>query len=106
MVPLRTALWLSLAVVAGSTIGFKLALPGSDTTPAAAPAGAAAAPGSRLGFAPPSGRPVRPHGLDTGGPLTPGLRPLSEVSAAVRSGGTTSASTPDTFDGSHDSPYA
>ena len=106
MVPLRTALWLSLAVVAGSTIGFKLALPGSDPTPAAAPAGAAAAPASRLGFAPPSGRPVRPHGLDAGGPLTPGLRPLSEVSAAVRSGGTTSASTPDTFDGSYNSPYA
>jgi hypothetical protein len=106
MVPLRTALWLSLAVVAGSTIGFKLALPGSDTTPAAAPAGAAAAPVSRLGFAPPSGRPVRPHGLDTGGPLTPGLRPLSEVSAAMRSGGTTSASTPETFDGSYDSAYA
>jgi hypothetical protein len=104
-VPLRTALWLSLAVVAGSTIGFRLALPGSDTTPAAARVEASAAPASRLSFALPSGRPVRPVELDTGGPLTPGLRPLSDVSAAVRSGGTGSASTPDTVDGSFDSPY-
>jgi hypothetical protein len=79
MVRLRTISWLSLAVVAGSTIGFKLALPGSDATPVAAPAALAAAPASPLSFAPPSGRPVRAVGLDTGGPLTPGLRPLSAV---------------------------
>ena len=37
--PLRTVCWLLLAVVAGSTIGFKLALPGSDSGPVPAASG-------------------------------------------------------------------
>ena len=83
--PLRTICWLLLAVVAGSTIGFKIALPGSDSTsvPAAlATPNAAQAPFS---FAPPSGRPVTPVGLDTGGPSSPGLRPASGVSESAAS---------------------
>jgi hypothetical protein len=83
-VPLRTVLWLLLAVVAGSTIGFGLALPGSDSTPvpvAAAPTPQANAP---FTFAPPTGRPVKAVALDTGGPsLSPGLRPLAQVEAAT-----------------------
>src|SRR5712691_7602022 len=80
LVPLRTACWLLLAVFAGATIGFRIALPGSDSTPvrAASATPSAAAP---LTFAPPDGRPVRAVGLNTGGPATPGLRPLSGVEA-------------------------
>lgn len=88
--PLRTVLWLLLAVVAGSTIGFGLALPGSNSTPtpvAATPTPQADAP---FAFAPPTGRPVKAVGLNTGGPSSsPGLRPLSQVKAAagLRAGG-------------------
>ncbi len=103
-VSLRTVCWLLLAVVAGSTIGFKAALPGSNST--AAPAGSATryAPKPALTFATPSGRPVTPVGLDTGGPSSPGLRPLSAaVGQAVTYGSRTGAgSAPDvTFN----SPY-
>jgi hypothetical protein len=76
-VPLRTVCWLLLAVVAGSTIGFKLALPGSDSAPVAAASATPYAAQSPLTFAPPSGRPVTPVGLDTGGPSGPGLQHLS-----------------------------
>jgi hypothetical protein len=80
LVPLRTVCWLLLAVFAGSTIGFRIALPGSD--PAAV---SAASPtrqsGSALTFAPPGGRRVVPAELNTGMASTPGLRPLSGVEA-------------------------
>jgi hypothetical protein len=76
-VPLRTVCWLLLAVVAGSTIGFKLALPGSDSAPVPAASGTPYAAQSPLAFAPPNGRPVTPVGLDTGGPSSPGLQHLS-----------------------------
>jgi hypothetical protein len=79
-VPLRTTLWLLLAVVAGSTIGFKLALPGSDSASVRATAAPATA-NPPLRFAPPTGRPVRAVGLDTGGATSPGLTPLARVSA-------------------------
>ncbi len=75
--PLRTVCWLLLAVVAGSTIGFKLALPGSDSTPVPAASATPYAAQAPLAFAPPRGRPVSPVGLDTGGPSNPGLRRLS-----------------------------
>lgn len=94
--PLRTVCWLLLAVVAGSTIGFKLALPGSGSTavPAAAPTrNATQAP---FTFAPPTGRPVTPVGLDTGRPSTPGLRPLSRgaVGTATAAGRQSTAGGP------------
>jgi hypothetical protein len=104
-VPLRTVCWLLLAVVAGSTIGFKLALPGSD--PSAVTAASAIPNGARapFTFAPPGGRPVSPVGLDTGGPSSPGLQRVSGVEASATSGsgaGPTATGTPDvTFD----SPY-
>jgi hypothetical protein len=80
-VPLRATLWLLLAVVAGSAIGFKVGLPGSDpgSVPAAAAPAAQASPS--LDFAPPTGRPVRPAGLDTRGSTDPGLVPLGHIAA-------------------------
>jgi hypothetical protein len=76
-VPLRTICWLLLAVVAGSTIGFKIALPGSGSTPVPAASASANAAQAPFTFAPPGGRrPVTPAGLDTGGPSAPGLRPV------------------------------
>jgi hypothetical protein len=104
-VPLRTVCWLLLAVVAGSTIGFKLALPGSDSAPVPAASGTPYAAPSPLAFAPPNGRPVTPVGLDTGGPTSPGLQHLSGTAAqagATYSSRSTAASAPDaTFN----SPY-
>jgi len=92
LVPLRTVCWLLLAVFAGATIGFRIALPGSDAAPvsAASPTPQAAAP---LTFAPPSGRRVVPAGLNTSMPSTPGLRPLSGVEgrSVAQSGGGSSA---------------
>jgi hypothetical protein len=84
-VPLRTICWLLLAVVAGSTIGFKIALPGSDSTTVPAASATPNAAQATFSFAPPSGRPVTPVGLDTGGPSSPGLRPASEVSGSTAS---------------------
>jgi hypothetical protein len=93
-VPLRTVLWLLLAVVAGSTIGFGLALPGSESSPAPVAAAASAQGDAPFTFAPPSGRPVKAVGLNTGRPsLSPGLRPLSEVRAASGLRGSRSSST-------------
>ncbi len=77
--PLRTICWLLLAVVAGSTIGFKIALPGSGSSPVPAASASPNAAPAPFSFAPPSGRPVTPVGLDTGGPSSPGLRPVSGV---------------------------
>jgi hypothetical protein len=81
-VPLRTVFWLLLSVLAGSTIGFKIGLPGgSDAAPvAAASPRSSAAPG--LTFSSPGGRRVIPKGLVTTRPSAPGLRPLSGVEAA------------------------
>jgi hypothetical protein len=84
-VPLRTICWLLLAVVAGSTIGFKIALPGSASTPVRAASATPNAVQAPFSFAPPSGRPVTPVGLDTGGPSSPGLRPASDVSGSTAS---------------------
>jgi len=104
-VPLRAVCWLLLAVVAGSTIGFKLALPGSDSAPVPAASGIPYAAPSPLAFAPPNGRPVTPVGLDTGGPSSPGLQHLSGTAAhagATDGSRSTAASAPDaTFN----SPY-
>jgi hypothetical protein len=103
-VPLRATLWLLLAVVAGSAIGFKVGLPGSDSgsVPVAAAPAAQARPS--LDFAPPTGRPVRPVGLDTRGSTEPGLVPLGHISAqAVTHAATTSASSSDAI--AFSSPY-
>ena len=81
--PLRTICWLLLAVVAGSTIGFKIALPGSGSTPVPAASASANAAQAPFTFAPPSGRAVTPVGLDTGGPSSPGLRAVSAVGAGA-----------------------
>jgi hypothetical protein len=105
MVPLRTVCWLLLAVVAGSTIGFKLALPGSDSSavPAAsATAGGAPAP---FTFAPPGGRPVSPVGLNTGGPSSPGLQRVSGVEASATSGSGSEPTASGIPDVTFDSPY-
>ncbi len=83
--PLRTICWLLLAVVAGSTIGFKIALPGSASTPVRAASATPNAAQAPFSFAPPSGRPVTPVGLDTGGPSSPGLRPATDVSGSTAS---------------------
>jgi hypothetical protein len=81
-VQLRAVLWLLLAVFAGSTIGFRVGLPGSDSTPVAAPSGVAHTDESALAFAPPSGRRVIPKGLTSSRPTaTPGLRALSDGEA-------------------------
>src|SRR5882724_8871128 len=81
MVRLRAVCWLLLAVVTGSTIGFKVALPGSESASVPAASATRSATQAPLAFAPPSGRPVTPMGLDTDGPSTPGLQPLSRTSA-------------------------
>jgi hypothetical protein len=87
-VPLRTVCWLLLAVFAGSTIGFRIALPGSDADPVPAAASATPQAAAPLAFAPPAGRRVRPVGLNTGGSFAPGLRPLAgaEAESMARSG--------------------
>ena len=91
--PLRAILWLLLAVFAGSAIGFKIGLPGSD--PTAATAGSAThRPVADSLFAPPSGRPVQPHLLDTSGSSSAvGLQPLS-------SGGGSASASPSSSNGS------
>jgi hypothetical protein len=88
LVPLRTVCWLLLAVFAGSTIGFRIALPGSDSDPVPAAASATPQAPAPLAFAPPSGRPVRAVGLNTGGSIAPGLRTLSSAEAqSIAAGG-------------------
>jgi hypothetical protein len=104
-VPLRATLWLLLAVVAGSAIGFIVGLPGSNS--GSAPA--AAAPASRsnppLTFAPPSGRPVRPVGLDTRGVTGPGLVPLARVDAQTVTRAAAASTAASTADIAFNSPY-
>jgi len=104
-VPLRTICWLLLAVVAGSTIGFKIALPGSDSTTAPAASATPNAAQAPFSFAPPSGRPVTPVGLDTGGPSSPGLRPASEVSGSTTSNYDSSSTAAGAADVTFNAPY-
>jgi hypothetical protein len=105
-VPLRTICWLLLAVVAGSTIGFKLALPGSGSTPVPAASAGANAAQAPFTFAPANGRPVTPVGLDTGGPSSPGLRPMSAAGGgAVSSSNSRSRSTAGNADVTFNAPY-
>ena len=86
--PLRTVCWLLLAIVCGTTIGLKLALPGSTSAPVAAGAQTASSgPAPPFTFAPPSGRPVRPVGLDTSGTSTPGLHQLAASQSVQDLGG-------------------
>jgi hypothetical protein len=98
-VPLRTVCWLLLAVVAGSTIGFKLALPGSASAPVAVASPTPNTAQAPFTFAPPSGRPVSPVGLDTGGPSSgPGLQHLSGTAgqaSATYDSRSSGGSTPD-----------
>jgi hypothetical protein len=89
-VPLRTVCWLLLAVFAGTTIGFRVGLPGSDSTPVSA-ASPTPRTGSPLAFAPPGGRRVIPKGLTSYRPTsTPGLRPLSDGEAQALAAGASS----------------
>jgi len=90
-VPLRTICWLLLAVVAGSTIGFKIALPGSDSASVPAASANLNAAQAPFTFAPPSGRPVVPVGLDTGGRSRPGLRPVSGPAGSATYGSRSAA---------------
>lgn len=107
---LRAVCWLLLAVVCGSTIGFKLALPGSDSAAVSAGAhGADPGPAPAFTFAPPSGRRVQPVGLNTGGRSSPGLYPLSSadgrsVSLSDTANGGSSGS--ETSGVGFDAPYA
>ena len=103
---LRTICWLLLAVVAGTTIGLKVALPGSGSAPVRAASATPYAAQSPLGFAPPSGRPVTPVGLDTRGLSGPGLRRLSGTTGQAV---TTYGSRPgpgNSVDATFNSPYA
>ena len=103
--PLRTICWLLLAVVAGSTIGFKIALPGSGSTPVPAASATANAAQAPFTFAPPGGRPVTPAGLDTGGPSTPGLRPVSAVDGGAVSSSPSRSTAAGKADVTFNSPY-
>jgi hypothetical protein len=105
-VPLRTICWLLLAVVAGSTIGFKIALPGSDSTAVSAASATPNAVQAPFSFAPPGGRRVVPVGLDTRGPSSPGLRPVSEVSGSSTSGYSSPPTAAGPADTTFNSPYA
>jgi hypothetical protein len=82
-VPLRHACWLLLAVIAGTAIGFKIGLPGSDPSARSAiPAAAAEGSSGGLTWAPATGRrPVKAVGLYTGRMTSPGLQRLSGVDA-------------------------
>jgi hypothetical protein len=104
-VPLRTICWLLLAVVAGSTIGFKIALPGSGSTPVQAASATPNATQAPFSFAPPSGRPVTPVGLDTGGPSSPGLRQVSGVGGSAVSTYGSRSTTAGAADVTFNSPY-
>ena len=103
--PLRTICWLLLAVVGGSTIGFKIALPGSGSTPVPAASATPSATQAPFSFAPPSGRPVTPVGLDTGGPSSPGLRLASEASGSAVSSYGSRSTAADVADVTFNAPY-
>jgi hypothetical protein len=104
-VPLRTICWLLLAVVAGSTIGFKIALPGSGATSAPAASASANAAQAPFSFAPPGGRPVTPTGLDTGGPSSPGLRRASAGGGGAVSSSRSRSSATGNADVTFNAPY-
>jgi hypothetical protein len=104
-VPLRATLWLLLAVVAGSAIGFKVGLPGSDSGALPVAAGSPAAANPPLRFAPPTGRPVRPVGLDTGGATSPGLVPVARVNAETVTRAAEASATAPSTDIAFSSPY-
>jgi hypothetical protein len=107
-VPLRTICWLLLAIVGGSTIGFKLALPGSESAPVAASADTAAGgPAPPFTFAPPGGRRVvHSLGLDTGGgQSTPGLQAVSRAQGQSFSKNETATPTRGAPAAGFDSPY-
>jgi hypothetical protein len=104
-VPLRTICWLLLAIVAGSTIGFKVALPGSDSAPVPVASATPDATQAPLAFAPPRGRRVTPIGLDTGGPSSPGLRPLSGTAGRTVATYGSRASAASAADVTFNSPY-
>ena len=103
--PLRTICWLLLAIVAGSTIGFKVALPGSDSAPVPVASATPNATQAPLAFAPPRGRRVTPIGLDTGGPSSPGLRPLSGTAGRTVATYGSRASAASAADVTFNSPY-
>jgi hypothetical protein len=107
LVPLRTVCWLLLAVFAGSAIGFRIGLPGSDPAPVSAASPTPHASSPELAFAPPNGRRVVPVGLDTSRPApTPGLRPLASVTGgSSAAGGGSAANVPDDAI-RFDAPYA
>lgn len=103
--PLRTVCWLLLAIVAGSTIGFKVALPGSDSTPVPVASGTPNGAQAPFTFAPPSGRPVAAVGLDTGAPSSPGLRRVSGVEGGAASNYGSRSSAPGSPDVTFNAPY-
>jgi hypothetical protein len=104
-VPLRTVCWLLLAIVAGSTIGFKVALPGSDSNPVPVASGTPNGAQAPFTFAPPSGRPVAAVGLDTGGPSSPGLRHVSGVEGSAASNYSSRSSAAGSPDVTFNAPY-
>jgi hypothetical protein len=104
-VPLRTICWLLLAVVAGSTIGFKAALPGSDSAPVSAASATPSAAQAPFAFARPSGRPVTPVGLDTGSPSSPGLRRVSGTAGRAVATYSSRSSAGSAPDATFNSPY-
>jgi hypothetical protein len=104
-VPLRTVCWLLLAIVAGSTIGFKIALPGSDSTSVPVASGTPNGAQAPFTFAPPSGRPVAAVGLDTGGPSSPGLRRVSGVEGSAASNYSSRAGAAGSPDVTFNAPY-
>jgi hypothetical protein len=105
-VPLRTTCWLLLAVVGGLTIGFKIALPGSDSASVPAASATPNVAQAPFTFAPPNGRPVTPVGLDTGGPSGPGLRRASGASESATSSYGSPSASGDSADVTFDAPYA
>jgi len=109
-VPLRHVCWLLLAVIAGTTIGLKIGLPGGSDPALSAAAASSDEAAAGLTFAPATGRrPVKAHGLYTGRTSLPGLQPLSGVDAESLALSTGSDELP-TGDSaatlSYDAPYA
>ncbi len=108
--PLRHVCWLLLAVIAGTTIGLKIGLPGGSDPALSAAAASSDEAAAGLTFAPATGRrPVKAHGLYTGRTSLPGLQPLSGVDAESLALSTGSDELP-TGDSaatlSYDAPYA
>jgi len=79
-VPLRHVCWLLLAVVAGTSIGFKIGLPGSGAAVSASPSSIQQEAASAMSFAPATGRrPVKAVGLYTGREAPVGLQRVAGV---------------------------